>query len=158
MADPTAPQRVRRYREAQRKRRDIRRVEIQVPAVAADDVKRFSRKLRAAFAKVAAAEGPLRAVLATVNAPRPTPLSSRELVHCLLTDRPDPKWRPHVEAFFDEVAAEAIHDIVLTGVVSFEDLMRAARIWRVTHGNNVEWINEMADLKLARVKLEEPAA
>ncbi len=149
MADPTASQRVRRYREAQRKRRDIRRVELQVPAVAADDVKRFSRKLRAAFAK-AAAEGPLRALLATVNAPRPLPMTSRDLVHCLLTDQPDPKWRTHVEAFFDEVSEEAIHDIVLAGVVSFEDLMRAARTWRVTHGRNVGWINEMADLKLMR--------
>src|SRR3546814_1940419 len=43
-------------------------------------------------------------------------------------------WRPHVEAFFDEVSEEAIHDVVLTGVVSFEDLHRAARNWRVTDG------------------------
>jgi hypothetical protein len=89
-------------------------------------------------------------VLATINAPRPYPLSAAELVHCLVTARPDPKWLPHVEAFFDEVSEEAIHDIVLTGVVSFEDLHRAARNWRVTDGRNVAWINEMADLRLAR--------
>jgi hypothetical protein len=150
MADRTATHRVRRYREAQRKVRDIRRVEVQVPSVAAEDVKGLSRKLRASFGKAAAAGGPIRSVLATINAPRPYPISSRELVHCLVTDHPDPRWRPHIEAFFDEVSEEAIHDIVLAGVVSFEDLMRAARNWRVTDGRNVDWINEMADLRLAR--------
>jgi hypothetical protein len=121
-----------------------------VPIVAADDVKRLSQKFRASFAMAAAAERSIRSVLATVNAPRPYPISSRELVHCLLTDDPKSRWFPHVEALFDEVSEEEIHDIVLAGVISFEDLMRAARTWRVTDGRNVDWINEMADLRLAR--------
>jgi len=158
MADRTAVRRVRKYREIQRDSRGIKRVETQVPAIAADDVKSLGRKLQNTFRRAAAAEKPLRAVLATVNAPRPYPISSKELVHCLLTDRPDPRWRPHVEAFFDEVAEEAIHDIVLAGVISFEDLMRAARTWRMTDGRKVGWINEMADLRLAQVKLEESPA
>src|SRR3546814_18603067 len=65
---------------------------------------------------------------------------------------------PHVEAFFDEISEEAIHDVVLTGAISFEDLHRAARNWRVTDGRNVDWINEMADLRLARFKLAGPVA
>ncbi|MPZ24485.1 MAG: hypothetical protein GEU28_13345 [Dehalococcoidia bacterium] len=150
MADRTAARRVKKYREIQRENRGIRRVEVQVPSVAAKDVKGLGRRLQDAFRKAAAAERPIRSVLATVNAPRPYPISAGELVHCLVTDHPDPKWRPHVEAFFDEVSAEAIHDIVLAGVVSFEDLYRAARNWRATDGRNVGWINEMADLRLAR--------
>ena len=150
MADRTAARRVRKYRANQRDRRGMKRVETQVPAIAADDVKGLGRKLQNTFRKAAMAEKPLRAVLATVNAPRPYPISPSELVHCLVTDDPEPRWHPHIEAFFDEVAEEAIHDIVLAGVVSFEDLMRAARTWRVTDGRNVGWINEMADLRLAR--------
>ncbi|HEY9539476.1 MAG TPA: hypothetical protein VIS03_17920 [Kiloniellaceae bacterium] len=150
MADRTAARRVKKYREIQRESRGIRRIEVQVPSLVAEDVKGLGRRLQDAFKKAAAAEKPIRSVLATINAPRPYPISAAELVHCLVTDRPDPKWRPHVEAFFDEVSEEAIHDIVLTGVVSFEDLHRAARNWRVIDGRNVDWINEMADLRLAR--------
>jgi len=153
MADRTAARRVRKYREIQRDRRGIRRVETQVPAIAAEDVKGLARKFQNAFKKAAAAAKPIRAVLATLNAPRPRPIGAAELIHCLMTDHPEPRWRPHVEALFDEVPEEAIHDIVLAGVVSFEDLMRAARTWRMTDGRNVGWINEMADLRLARVEL-----
>jgi hypothetical protein len=70
-----------------------------------------------------------------------------------MTSQPDVRWRPHIEALFDEVSAEAIHDLVLAGLVSFEDLYRAARNWRVSDAGNVTWIKEMADLRLA-----EPAA
>lgn len=150
MADHTAARRVRKYREVQRRDRDIRRVEVQVPSLAAGEVKRLGRKLQQAFRQAEASEGRLRAVLATVNAPRPEAISPKGLVYCLLTGHPEARWRPHLEAFFDEVSEEAIHDIVLAGVVSFEDLLRAARTWRVTHGRTVAWINEMADLRLAR--------
>lgn len=149
MADHTAAQRVRKYRAVQRTDRSIRRVEVQVPSVAMDDIKELGGKLQAAFKKAAAAEQQIRFILATINAPRPTPIDARTFVHCLTTDHPDAMWRPHIEAFFDEVAVEAIHDLVLAGVVSFEDLYRAARNWRVTHGGNVAWIKEMADLRLA---------
>src|SRR3546814_18985800 len=108
MADRTAARRVKKYREIQRESRGIRRIEVQVPSLVAEDVKGLGRRLQDAFKKAAAAEKPIRSVLATINAPRPYPISAAELVHCLVTDRPDPKWRPHVEAFFDEVSEEAI--------------------------------------------------
>src|SRR3546814_756492 len=120
MADRTAARRVKKYREIQRESRGIRRIEVQVPSLVAEDVKGLGRRLQDAFKKAAAAEKPIRSVLATINAPRPYPISAAELVRCLVTDRPDPKWRPHVEAFFDEVSDEAIHDLVLPGVVRFQ--------------------------------------
>ena len=55
-----------------------------------------------------------------------------------------------MEALFDEVSVEAIHDLVLAGLVEFEDLYRAARTWRVMDGRNIPWIKEMADFSLAR--------
>lgn len=61
-----------------------------------------------------------------------------------------PSLVSHIEALFDEVSIEAIHDLVLANVVDFEQLYRASRTWRVTHGRNVPWIKEMADLSPAR--------
>jgi len=151
MADHTVSRRVQKYRAVQRTDRDIRRVEVQVPSVAIGDIKGLSGKLQTAFKKAAAAEKQIRFVLATINAPRPYRIDAKSFVHCLTTDQPEAKWRPHMEAFFDEVSVEAIHDLVLAGVVSFEDLYRAARNWRVTDGRNVGWIKEMADLRLAKL-------
>jgi hypothetical protein len=128
MVDRTAAHRVKRYRSLQKGERGIVRVEVQVPAA----------KRQVDF------------VLGTVNAPRPHPIDAKTLVRCLTTSRPDARWRPHIEALFDEVSPEAIHDLVLAGVVTFEDLYRAARTWSAADGGNVAWIKEMADLRLAR--------
>ena len=150
MADRTAARRVKRYRTLQKLERGIARVEVQVPSAAAEDVKLVGRRLQDAYRKAGEAERKVASILATINAPRPQPIDAKALVHCLTTSRPERRWRPHIEAFFDEVAAEAIHDLVLAGIVTFEDLYRAARTWRVTNGSNVPWIREMADLRLAR--------
>jgi hypothetical protein len=150
MADRTAARRVKRYRALQKRERGIVRVEVQVPAVAADDLKLVGRKLQNTYRKVEDARAQIEFILATINAPRPHPIDAKELVRCLTTSRTDARWRPHIEAFFDEISPEAIHDLVLAGVVTFEDLYRAARTWRVMNGSNVPWIKEMADLRLAR--------
>lgn len=151
MADRTVASRVRRYREAQKEEREIRRVEVQVPSVAINDIKALGGRLLKAFKRAAAAETQISFVLKTINAPRPHPIDAKTFVHCLTTDHPDRKWRPHIEAFFDEVSVEAIHDLVLAGVVSFEDLYRAARNWGITNGRSIGWIKEMADLRLAKL-------
>jgi len=150
MADRTVAGRVQRYRALQKSERGIARVEIQVPIIATEDVKHVGRKLQEAYRKAGVAERKVEGILATINAPRPHPIGANDLVHCLTTSRPERRWRPHIEAFFDEVAPEAIHDLVLAGIVAFEDLYRAARTWRLTNGGNVPWIREMADLRLAR--------
>ena len=151
MADRTVARRVKRYRAMQKREREIVRVEVQVPAVAAEDLKLAGRKLREAHKRTGEARKQMALVLGTINAPRPHPIDAKTLVQCLTTSRPDERWRPHIEAFFDEVSPEAIHDVVLAGIVTFEDLYRAARTWRVADGGNVPWIKEMADLRLARV-------
>ena len=149
--DHTAARRVRRYRAAQKAERDIRRVEVQVPSEAIEDIKGLGRKLLTAIKRAGEAEAVVNSVLATINAPRPRPLDARGLVHCLTTPQPEAQWRPHIEALFDEVSVEAIHDLVLADIVTFEDLYRAARTWRQTGGRSVPWIKEMADLRLAKL-------
>jgi hypothetical protein len=84
------------------------------------------------------------------DAPRPLPIDAKTFVHCLITSRPEQRWRPHIDAFSDEVSPKAIHVLVLAGILTFEDLYRAARTWRATDARSVPWIKEMADLRLAR--------
>jgi hypothetical protein len=151
MGDRTAARRVQNYRIRQKADRGIKRVEVQVPAFAAEDIKGLSKKFLAAFGKAVQADRQVKSVLTTINVPRPAPIDVNDFVHCLLTREPDARWRPHMEALFDEVSPEAIHDLVLAGIVSFEDLYRAARTWGVTDGRNVGWVHEMADLRLAKL-------
>lgn len=150
MTDRTVAGRVRRYRARQKADRGIRRVEVQVPNIAVGDIKDLSGRLQISFKRAIAADREIKFVLGTINAPRPHPIDAQSLVHCLTTSRPDARWRPHIEALFDEVSPEAIHNLVLAKVVSFEDLYRAARNWRVSDAGNVAWIKEMADLRLAK--------
>lgn len=150
MTDRTAVERVRRYRQRQKKQRDIQRVEVQVPAAASDDLKAWGHKTRDAFKRAELATDRVDFVLGTINAPRSEAIDAQTLVHCLIAAEPDEQWQPHIEALFDEVSKEAVHDLVLARVVSFEDLYRAMRTWRAGHGRSAEWIREMADLRLER--------
>jgi len=150
VTDRTAVERVRRYRQRQRKQRDIERVEVQVPAAASDDLKVWGQKARAVFSQAALASKRIDFVLGTINAPRSKAIDAQTFIHCLITAEPEKEWQPHIEAFFDEVSKEAVHDLVLAEIVNFEDLYRAMRTWRQGHGRNAEWIKEMADLRLGR--------
>jgi hypothetical protein len=95
-------------------------------------------------------------VLGTINAPRPVAMDEATLLDCLGADHPDPRWHPHIEALFDEVSIEALHDLVLAGVVDFDQLDRAVRIWGITDGRNHPWIEEMAALTLACIARGRP--
>ena len=150
MAEPAAAKRVRRYRAAQRDHRGMVRVGLQVPKSDLADIKAAAKQARDRHARACLAKRELEFVLSTLNAPRPRHLDAPGLLHCLSTSHPAPAWFPHIEALSDEVSIEAIHDLVLANVVDFEQLYRASRTWRVTHGRNVPWIKEMADLSLAR--------
>jgi hypothetical protein len=149
MKDPTASDRVRRYRKRQQALRQIDRVEVQVPSAAAADIKALGDKARVAYKHAHQASDRVDFILGTINAPRPQPIDADTFLHCLITLKPQKQWRPHIEALFDEVSEEAIHDLVLAKIVSFEDLYRASRTWNVGNGRITGWIREMADLRLA---------
>lgn len=147
MADRTASKRVQKYRLAQRDR-EITRLDLQVPATLAHEAKSTAHRWRANFAALNEARKPVDFVLGTINAPRPRHIDGRTLLSCLLASEPVPEWRPHIEALIDEVSPEALHDLVLNGVIDFENLYRATRVWKAHHARNAEWIREMADLSL----------
>jgi hypothetical protein len=102
-------------------------------------------------------QGFLKLALGTVNAPRPRAIRAEKLVDCIRGQDLDRTWRPHVEAFLAETSIELIHDLVLAGVFTFEELDRARRIWRVQDGRNIDWIREMADLELAGLAAQRSA-
>ncbi|TWB20411.1 hypothetical protein FBZ89_107122 [Nitrospirillum amazonense] len=148
--DATAADRVRRYRQSTLGPRGIARVEVQAPVAAADALKAVAARWRQQFKLLPAAEPVLDRALSTINAPRPVPVDGPGLVALLLAPAPIEDWRPHVEAFFDEVSMGTLHDLVLSGVLTFEDLYRALRTWRLPDASNAAWITEMAALSLGR--------
>jgi nucleoside 2-deoxyribosyltransferase len=147
--DRTAAERVRRYRRRQRAQLEIARVEVQVPSAMSVDIKALGHKARAAFQNARHALDRVDFVLGTINAPRPRAIDLGTFLHCLFASAPQRPWQPHIEALFDEVSEEAVHDLVLAKIVSFEDLYRASRTWNVGHGRIAGWIREMADFRLA---------
>jgi hypothetical protein len=151
MKDRTVSERVRRYRQRQHGQREIHRVEVQVPSAVSEDVKALGYKAREAFKNARKALAQVEFVLGTINAPRPKTIDVGTLLHCLFAIEPQKQWKPHIESLFDEVSEEAVHDLVLAKIVSFEDLYRASRTWNVGHGRIAGWVREMADLRLASV-------
>ena len=147
--DRTAATRVKRYRSAQRGARNIARVEVQVPEGFRTEFKSIASGLRDRYAHLDCARRNLDFALQTINAPRPLHIDNETLLRCLLSRGCDEEWQSHIEAFFNELSEETIHDIVLTGVIDFEELYLAARAWRVADGRRVPWIKEMADFALA---------
>ena len=147
--DPTAADRVRKYRSAQKGGRNIARVEVQVPAGYRDDIKCYAAELRNSYTKLEKDQLHLDFALRTINAPRPHKINKEMVLKCLIGRVHEKVWQSHIQAFFDELSEEAIHDIVLTGAVDFEELYQAARSWGASNGKRVRWIKEMADLTLA---------
>ena len=139
--DSTIAARMRRYRARKRRAGFVRRDVVLSPADRHDlDVRKRLRKLvdgRAA----------LRRALVTINAPRPEPIDAISILRAFI--EPEDKWRPHIEAFFTEVAPETIHDIVLGGLVGFPLLAASQKIWKLENGPNAAWIKEMAREQLA---------
>lgn len=89
----------------------------------------------------------LAMALASVNAPRPTPISPDTLLACLRSSTPDPRWVPHVESFLTEVSSNVLHHLVLDGAFDFTELKRAKDAWRI-EGKNDAWIEEMAGFEM----------
>lgn len=88
--------------------------------------------------------------LTTVNAPLPTHIGGGTLLDCLLLTQTDPKWRPHVRAFFNEVHPDVIMDLVVEGSITFDNLAKAASFWDVEKdSDNARWIREMAPVTVA---------
>ncbi len=155
-ADRTAVARVARYRERQRNERDIVRQEVRVPGWGRALLKDLGGNLSARGAVLEADHRYIDFALGTINAPRPRRMSAQTLVQQVLSATPNPEWRAHVAALFEEVSMETLMRITMSGVLSFEDLYRCIRIWGVDrNGAIAEWVEEMADLSLAKATIDD---
>jgi len=88
----------------------------------------------------------LEIALRQINASCPEKISRAGLIECIGKGKCGKKWQPHIYAFLEELPVELIHDIVLSNVVTFEELGRAVEIWGCADGPTTGWIREMAAL------------
>jgi hypothetical protein len=86
-------------------------------------------------------------VLGTINAPRSEAIDADTLLLCLKCGGPDARWYPHIEALFDECSEEAVHNLVLRNLITFEELRLAGLAWDIAHGRIYGWVEEMAYMK-----------
>lgn len=88
--------------------------------------------------------------LTTVNAPLPVEIDAATLLSCLSLSTTDLRWKPHVRAFFREVAVDVIMDLLVEGTASIDNLSKALEYWGVDEEfENARWIRDMAAVKMA---------
>lgn len=104
--------------------------------------------------KIACARGApvVSLVVKTINAPLPHPVDPETVLAGLVAWRRRPTQASVMMDFFKLAPMETLHDLVLAGAVTFEDLRHALHIWVPNKKEcpHAEWIEEMADLALAR--------
>ena len=83
-----------------------------------------------------------------INAACPEKINADLLIRCLRTGKCEEKWKPHIWAFLEELPIPLIHDIVLSGALTFEELAEAIEIWECSDVPTTEWIREMAALRM----------
>jgi hypothetical protein len=90
----------------------------------------------------------LKIALRQINAPCPENIDAATLKRCIKNEECDRKWAPHINSFLEELHVSLIHDIVLSGIFTFEELSEAIDIWGCLDGPTTDWIKEMAILKV----------
>jgi hypothetical protein len=90
----------------------------------------------------------LKIALGQINAPCPEKIEAATLIKCIKGEECDRKWASHVNSFLEELHVSLIHDIVLSGIFTFEELFDAIDEWGCLDGPTTGWIKEMAALKV----------
>ena len=84
--------------------------------------------------------------LGQINASCPEDISGETLIACVKGEINDVRWQAHLLSFLEELPVELIHDIVLSGVFTFQELSEAIVAWGCDEGPTTRWIKEMAGL------------
>lgn len=90
--------------------------------------------------------GKLKIALAQINAACAQDISGETLVACIKGDIDELKWQAHLVSFLEELPVELIHDLVLSGVFTFQQLSDAIVAWGCGDDETTQWIDEMATL------------
>ncbi len=88
----------------------------------------------------------LESAIRQINASCPEPIDSEMLVSCIKGKTRDKKWKPQVYSFLEELPVAMIHDVALSGILTFEELSGAVDQWECLDGPTTDWIREMAAL------------
>jgi hypothetical protein len=90
----------------------------------------------------------LKIALAQINAACAEDISGETLIACVKGDCDDAKWRAHLVSFLEELPVALIHDLVLSGAFTFQELSDAIVAWGGRDGETTRWIDEMATLSM----------
>lgn len=96
---------------------------------------------------------PLKKALIHINTSLPKEIDEETFVSCLTGSCIDKQWKGHILSFFLETPIHLMHEIVLSGVITFEELMNANKSWKAeeyTDDEITRWIQEMAYLSLGK--------
>ncbi|MBW2112189.1 MAG: hypothetical protein JRH00_12275 [Deltaproteobacteria bacterium] len=95
----------------------------------------------------------MKTALVHVNASLPVAIDDITFVACIKGTCRARKWRAHILRFFLETPVWLIHDIILSGVFTFKELMDAQTGWKAEEyadEKTTRWIQEMAYLSMGR--------
>ncbi len=88
----------------------------------------------------------LSLALGQINASCPKEISGETLIACVKGEINDARWQALMVSFLEELPVELIHDIVRSGVFTFQELLDAIAAWGCDEGPTTQWIREMAGL------------
>jgi len=96
---------------------------------------------------------PLKMALLHVNASLPMEIDESTFIACIRGTCTDQTWRAHILSFFLETPVSVIYDIVLSGVLTFEEFMDGQDRWQAKEYADEKttlWIQEMAYLTMGK--------
>ena len=96
---------------------------------------------------------PLRTALVHMNASLPREIDENTFIACVTGQCTDEKWKGHILSFFLETPVWLIHNIVLSGAFTFEELMDVQSRWKTEEyadENTTRWIREMGYLSMGK--------
>ncbi len=67
----------------------------------------------------------LKIALVQINSPCPDKIEAATFVRCIQGEECDRKWAPQLNSFLEELHVSLVHDIVLAGIFTFEELSDA---------------------------------
>jgi len=96
---------------------------------------------------------PLETALLHVNVSVPVEIDGGTFVACIKGSCTEEQWKGHIWSFFLETPVGLIHEIVLSGIVTFKELMEAQKRWKAEEyadESTTDWIREMAYLSMGK--------
>ncbi len=96
---------------------------------------------------------PVNTAIVHINVSLSRKIDESTFIDCITGECTDEKWNGHVLGFFLETPVWLIHDIVISGAFTFEELMNAQSKRKTkdyADDHTTRWIQEMAYLSMGK--------